>query len=332
MEERALAPNTVTPVVGRQLPERRDVGRTPGRRRTARSADPSSRPDTSRFHIIQPVVENQKKRSSGPEVVVEDQRLEVLDGDAAVAVHDRLRQAGRARRVQEVQRVVERHGLELERRTASSPSSSAHGSRRRRRRRVEVRQVDRRAAASAATTGSSPPRRPGRRPCRRSGSRRPRAARSARSAPKPVDHAAERRTRARTTTRSRRSTRWPGTPPPSRAGSAGRPPPGRPAARPSRRRPAAARADLRPQLAPRQVDRSAGLRPADHRDRVVAALAAAEGVVGVVELGALEPPRPGHVARRQHRRERRGVDLGVLPPARPRSPRGGRPTSGAAPA
>ena len=41
--------------------------------------------------------------------------LQVLEEDPAVAVDDRLRQPGRARRVEDVQRVRERHGLELER-------------------------------------------------------------------------------------------------------------------------------------------------------------------------------------------------------------------------
>jgi hypothetical protein len=47
--------------------------------------------------------------------VVQGEHLDVLDEDAAVAVHDRLRQAGGAGRVEDVQRVVERDGLEGER-------------------------------------------------------------------------------------------------------------------------------------------------------------------------------------------------------------------------
>ena len=50
-----------------------------------------------------------------PEVVVEGQDLEVLEQDAAVAVHDGLGQTGRARRVEDVERVVEAHLLEGER-------------------------------------------------------------------------------------------------------------------------------------------------------------------------------------------------------------------------
>jgi len=40
--------------------------------------------------------------------------LEVLEQDAAVAVHDRLGQAGGARAVQDVERMVERHRVEGE--------------------------------------------------------------------------------------------------------------------------------------------------------------------------------------------------------------------------
>jgi hypothetical protein len=43
---------------------------------------------------------------------VQRQHLVVLDQDAAVAVHDRLGQAGGARRVQDVERVVERDRIE----------------------------------------------------------------------------------------------------------------------------------------------------------------------------------------------------------------------------
>jgi hypothetical protein len=46
---------------------------------------------------------------------VQGEHLEVLDQDAAVAVHDRFGQAGGARAVEHVQRVVERQRLELQR-------------------------------------------------------------------------------------------------------------------------------------------------------------------------------------------------------------------------
>ena len=66
-----------------------------------------SSPPTRKFHIIQPVVVNQKKRSSALQVDVEAQRLEVLEEDPAVAVDDRLREPGRAGAVEHPERVVE---------------------------------------------------------------------------------------------------------------------------------------------------------------------------------------------------------------------------------
>ena len=56
---------------------------------------------------------------AGPEVAVQGEHLVVLDEDAPVAVDDRLGQAGRARRVEDVERVVERQGLELGRGAAA---------------------------------------------------------------------------------------------------------------------------------------------------------------------------------------------------------------------
>ena len=55
---------------------------------------------------------------------MEAERLEVLEHDAAVAVHDRLGQAGGARGVDDPQRMVERHRLEGERRRGSARSSA----------------------------------------------------------------------------------------------------------------------------------------------------------------------------------------------------------------
>ena len=75
---------------------------------------PTSRPPTRKFHIIQPVVENQKKRSPGPRSQCEAERLEVLEDDPAVGLDDRLRGPGGARRVQDPQRVVEREGDRVE--------------------------------------------------------------------------------------------------------------------------------------------------------------------------------------------------------------------------
>ena len=53
--------------------------------------------------------------SARTEVVVQAERLDVLEQHAAVPVHDRFRQAGGARREQHVQRMVERNGLERDR-------------------------------------------------------------------------------------------------------------------------------------------------------------------------------------------------------------------------
>ena len=64
-----------------------------------------------KFHIIQPVVVNQKKRSPGRELQLQRQRLLVLDDDPAVPVHDPLRQPGGAGGVEHPERVVERDRL-----------------------------------------------------------------------------------------------------------------------------------------------------------------------------------------------------------------------------
>ena len=52
---------------------------------------------------------------AGMDVAVEAEDLGMLEDDPAVPVDDRLRQPGRARRVEHPQRVVERHGLEPQR-------------------------------------------------------------------------------------------------------------------------------------------------------------------------------------------------------------------------
>ena len=78
------------------------------------------------------------------EVVMRGEELRVLEQDAAVAVHDRLRQARRPGREQHVERMLERHGLELEWAALGDefvPTDRAIG---RRRVRVEVRQHHRR--------------------------------------------------------------------------------------------------------------------------------------------------------------------------------------------
>ena len=57
---------------------------------------------------------------------MQGKRLQVLDDDAAVAVHDALRQAGGAGGVQHPQRVVERNGvkIQLARARRSAPTTA----------------------------------------------------------------------------------------------------------------------------------------------------------------------------------------------------------------
>ena len=49
-----------------------------------------------------------------PEIVMQRMDLQVLEQDAAVPVDDRLRQPGRARRVEDEERVIEWHRLEAQ--------------------------------------------------------------------------------------------------------------------------------------------------------------------------------------------------------------------------
>ncbi len=55
-----------------------------------------------------------EERVARPEVLVEGERLEVLEDDPAVPVHDRLGQPGGAGGVEHPQRMIERHLLELQ--------------------------------------------------------------------------------------------------------------------------------------------------------------------------------------------------------------------------
>ena len=66
----------------------------------------------AQFHMIQAVEAYQKKPVADADVEVQAALLALLEGDAAVAVHDPLRQPGRARRVDDPQRMVERQLLE----------------------------------------------------------------------------------------------------------------------------------------------------------------------------------------------------------------------------
>ena len=114
--------------------------------------DRTSSAETSAFHIIQEVVREPEQAAARLEVPAERVRLEVLEQDAAVAVDDRLRQAGRARREQHEQRVVEGDRLERERPGLGEqlvPGDARRAPRARRRGR------GRRGAASAGRRGSS---------------------------------------------------------------------------------------------------------------------------------------------------------------------------------
>ena len=100
-------PEEVTP---RVRPPPQHVGlRDAGLPSNSSGTRPSSSP-TRKFHTIHPVVEKKNPRSAGPQVDVQLQ-LELFQQDAAVPVDDRLGQAGGAGRVQDPQRVLERHLL-----------------------------------------------------------------------------------------------------------------------------------------------------------------------------------------------------------------------------
>jgi hypothetical protein len=73
---------------------------------------------------------------------VQRERFDVLEQDAAVTVHDRLGQAGRARGVEHIQRMVERHRLVRHRRRLADQLGPRQGAGRHRRLLVEVGQHD----------------------------------------------------------------------------------------------------------------------------------------------------------------------------------------------
>ena len=195
------------------------------------------------------------------DVEAEPEVLAVLEEDAAVPVDDRLRQPGRAGGEEHVQRVGERDGVELERPRLGEelvPAERVRAARRRGRPRTGR---GRRARATAAPRGPRPPARGGRRPCRRSGSRRSRGGPSARAGPAGRGRCAA-RTRRRRSPRSRRGWRWRGTRRASRGCSAGTRRPGRP----GRRRAAAApRAPAPPARAARRRSARTGRASASGR-------------------------------------------------------------------
>ena len=78
------------------------------------TAEPARSPETQKFHIIQPVVLNQKNRSPG-QVEMEPEHLGVLDEDAAVAMDNWLGFPRGPGRKEDIERVVEIEGRELER-------------------------------------------------------------------------------------------------------------------------------------------------------------------------------------------------------------------------
>jgi hypothetical protein len=92
---------------------------------------PSSSAETCRFHITQPELLYQWKRSgmgaqpgvAGLQVEVEGVQLEHLEHHAAVAVHDGLGQPGGAAGIDDPQRV--REGHRLGRGTRSLPASAS---------------------------------------------------------------------------------------------------------------------------------------------------------------------------------------------------------------
>ena len=208
----------------------------------------SSSAEISEFHIIQAVVVNQSSRSPGPQIPAQAVVLEVLEQDPAVAVHDRLGQPGRAGREQDVERVVERHRLELQRRRArraGRPRSIASGSASSAPRTAR----GRRARAWAARRGSSP-----------TSARRSIVLVAVAVAgdgeqhlglelAEPVDHAARRRTPARRRPRWRRGSPWRGSRRASRGCSAGRPTTRSPRPTPEPPQPGARPRDLLAQLA-----------------------------------------------------------------------------------
>ena len=263
------------------------------------------------------------------QVAVQVHLLQVLEQDAALALHDRLGQPRGAGGVEDPERVVEGHALERELAVEGQQLVPEHESRSPRARRAPRSGRGRGRAAprllerghlrlAAPATISS-----GRSPCRRSGSRRPPAAPWARSARSGRSRCG-RRTPARRSTRWRRGSPWPGRRPPSRGCWACRPPRGRPAPPPARPGPARARATCRassPQSSvssPRVSERA--------RMAVARRVEVAEHVLRVVELGPREPLGARH-ARARPAPRRRSRRLRRSPRPRPRSPRGPRPTS-----
>ena len=118
--------------LGRQPPQRREIG--PGGvavEQHDRRADREPRHEVVPHH---PAGRREPAEAvRGPEVRVEGEGLQVLEEDAAVPVDDRLREAGGPRREEDVERVVERDGVEGEGRRIGEERRPGHGVRGRRR-------------------------------------------------------------------------------------------------------------------------------------------------------------------------------------------------------
>ena len=245
-----------------------------------------------------------------------------------MALDDRLRQAGRARRVEDPERVVERHALELSSEPSPAASSSSHAS-----------------APSSAELGSPPGT-----AARPSLERRHLALQLgddvelvevAPAVAIAVDgeqhlgldlrEAVDDRARAevRRAARPDRADARDGEERRDRLGdvrhvgddAVARPTPRRAGRRDRRRQ--------RAQLAPRDLVRLAALAGRDDRDARVAA--PAEDVLGVIERDVREPARPRHRALGEHRAGRRRPVRRSAPRRRPRSRRDRPPTSARAP-
>ena len=121
----ALVPNTVMPLARRHVPQDRPVGAGSARRRRARPSrrrrgrhEPVPHHPAAGREVEDPIVAR--------EVGVQHELLEMLEQRAARAVHHALRQSRRARRVHDVQRMIERQPLEAR---AASPRTASSASR-----------------------------------------------------------------------------------------------------------------------------------------------------------------------------------------------------------
>ena len=120
-EVRRRCPEVGDALLGRQPPQRAEVrvGRGTVVQHDAR-VDGQPRDEVVPHHPAGGAEPEEPIRRA--EVVVQRVDLQVLEQDAAVAVDDRLRQPGRARGVEDEERMVERHALEGQRAVAGRPA------------------------------------------------------------------------------------------------------------------------------------------------------------------------------------------------------------------